>query len=408
MTNLFSPTTGQTILIVDDNPENLLVLGSLLRSSYRVKTVTSSAHALRVVAAAPQPDLLLLDICMPDMDGYAVLFHLRNDPATRDIPVIFVTAMDAPDEESYGLDLGAVDYITKPINPAIVRARVRTQLDLKLARDRLKDQNAYLEAEVTRRLQEKQMIQDVSIQALASLAEMRDTDTGNHIRRTQAYVHVLARQVQTHPRFAAVLTDQMIAVIVKSAPLHDIGKVGIPDSILLKPGKLTADEWELMKTHSRIGSDAIRMAWQGALNNLDIAQTSMPERSEIPPLFLQVAMEIAHWHHEKWDGSGYPDGLVGEAIPVSARLMALADVFDGLISRRVYKEPFPLDRVVQMIMDGRGIHFDPDIVDAFLNVRAEFEAIAAHYADSDADIHAKRAVVQGPSLISGVLHSGED
>jgi putative two-component system response regulator len=369
----------QTVLVVDDTPENLIVLGELLQPYYRVRVANSGPRALRIAASDPKPDLVLLDVMMPEMDGCAVLGRLRDDPATRDIPVIFVTAMDTVEDEQRGFDLGAVDYITKPLRPAIVLARVRAHLELKQARDWLRDQNAFLEAEVARRLGENLLIQEVSIHSLARLAETRDPETGNHLRRTQEYVRTLARQLQPHPRFAAFLSDRNIDLVARSAPLHDIGKVGIPDHILLKPGKLTPEEWEIMKTHAQLGSEAIEQAERDA---------------ERPVEFLALAKEITRWHHEKWDGSGYPDGLAGDAIPVSARLMALADVFDALICRRVYKPSMPFAQARDIIVAERGRHFDPDMVDAFLAVFDEFETIAERYGDSDESLIAKLAKIQ--------------
>ncbi len=361
-----SEITLQTILIVDDSPENLTVLNELLQPTYRVLVATSGRKALRIAVTPPYPDLIMLDVMMPGMDGYQVFEHLRADPSTRDIPVIFVTAMDSTEAELHGLDVGAVDYITKPIVPPIVLARVHTQLELKQARDWLRDENSYLEAEIAKRMAENELIQEVSIRALAHLAETRDPETGNHILRTQGYVQLLAQKLQSHPLFAATLSDRYIQLLARSAPLHDIGKVGIPDAILQKPGKLMPEEWEIMKTHARLGAVAIEEAERDV---------------ERPVVFLTLAKEIAHRHHEKWDGSGYPDGLVGEAIPVSARIMALADVFDALISRRVYKEPMPYDEVRSIIAAGRGKHFDPDMVDAFLTHFSAFCDIAERHRD---------------------------
>jgi len=355
-----------TILIVDDTPENLSVLGELLQRSYRVRAANSGRRALQIVRSTPTPDLILLDVMMPEMDGYDVLAELRADPATRHIPVIFVTAMDGTEDEEHGLDCGAVDYITKPIRPAIVQARIRTQLELKRARDILSDQNSYLEAEVARRMSENQLIQQVSIHALARLAETRDPETGNHLRSTQEYVRTLAVALKNHPRFSAFLDDRTIDALAKSAPLHDIGKVGIPDHILLKPDKLTAEEWVIMKTHAELGSKAIAQAEADA---------------EKPVEFLRLAKEIAHYHHEKWDGSGYPTGLAGDLIPISARLMALADVFDALICKRVYKPAFTFENARQIIVEGSGRHFDPDIVDCFVGEYETFRRIAATYAE---------------------------
>jgi putative two-component system response regulator len=400
----------KTILVVDDTPENLAVLGELLRSSYRVRVAPTGARALRVALTDPRPDLILLDVMMPEMDGYEVLRRLRSDPATAHIPVIFVTAMDSTEDEEYGFSLGAVDYITKPIRPAIVLARVRAHLELKQARDWLRNQNAYLESEVERRMHDNQLIQDVSIRALASLAETRDTETGNHIRRTQDYVEILARTMSRDERFAKLLHPAMVRMVVKSAPLHDIGKVGIPDHILLKPGKLSAQEFEIMKTHSRIGGDAIDMAMRGELTDEEYEvlrqhfgagrraeDQAMEEIANIPLSFLSVAKDIALYHHERWDGSGYPECLKGEDIPLAARIMALSDVFDALTSQRIYKPPLPFDESVSMIRAGSGTQFDPDVVAAFLSQLSAFRVIAERYADSDRSLSEKAARIGGKS-----------
>jgi len=357
-----------TILIVDDAPENLAVLNELLQPTYLVRVATSGEKALQIAASNPMPDLIMLDVMMPGMDGYEVFTLLRANPRTCNIPVIFVTAMDSAEAELRGLEVGAVDYITKPITPVLVLARIRTQLELKHARDCLHNQNVFLEAEVARRMGENLLIQEVSIHALAHLAETRDPETGNHLRRTQGYVHALAFFLQDHPRFSDFLTPANIEILAKSAPLHDIGKVGIPDHILLKPGKLTPEEWRIMKTHAEIGSKAIEMA----------------ERDTTRPVeFLTLAKEIAHWHHERWDGGGYPDGLKGEAIPISARLMTLADVFDALINRRVYKDAMPFSEAHDIIVAESGRQFDPDVVTAFRSLFNGFQAIAARYSDSE-------------------------
>jgi putative two-component system response regulator len=364
------PTCNQnTILIVDDAIENLTVLNALLSPYFQVKVATSGEKALHIASAVPHPDLILLDVMMPGMDGYQVFQRLRADPATHDIPVIFVTAMDSREAELHGLDAGAVDYITKPVVPAIVLARVRTQLELKQARDWLANKNTLLEAEVARRMLENELTQEVSIRALAHLAETRDPETGNHILRTQSYVHELALRLRNHPRFADTLNTRYIDLLHRSAPLHDIGKVGIPDLILPKPGPLTPEEWRVMKTHARLGAEAIEQAERDAAR---------------PVAFLGLAKEIAHWHHEKWDGSGYPDGLAGDAIPVSARLMAVADVFDALISTRVYKPPMPLSEARDIIAAGRGVHFDPDVAEVFLQGFDDFAGIASHHVDPPA------------------------
>jgi putative two-component system response regulator len=363
------PMDVATILIVDDEPTNLYLLTSLLRPEYMVRAANSGESALLAATSEPRPDLVLLDVMMPGMDGYVVLTKLRENPATRDIPVVFVTALAETADEERGLQLGAADYLAKPINPSLVLARVRTQLEAKQARDWLKDRNASLEAEVARRMAENDLTQIVSIRALAHLAETRDPETGNHIHRTQNYVRLLASRLRQHPRFSGFLTPRNIDLLTKSAPLHDIGKVGIPDSVLLKPGALTPEEWAIMKTHAKLGSDAIEQA------EIDV---------EKPVAFLVLAKEIAHWHHEKWNGSGYPDGLIGDAIPISARLMAVADVFDALISPRVYKPGMSFDKARDIIAAERGKHFDPDMVDVFLAGFDDFVAIAQQYQEDSA------------------------
>ncbi|MES2612284.1 MAG: two-component system response regulator [Pseudomonadota bacterium] len=362
------------ILAVDDSSDNLWVLSGLLKDLYRVKLAGSGEKALQIARSSPAPDLILLDVMMPGMSGHEVCRQLKEAPATRDIPIIFLTAMTGTEDEKVGLALGAVDFITKPINPPIVLARVATQLQAKAGADFLRDQNQFLQTEVQKRTRELAAIQDVTILAMASLAETRDNETGNHIRRTQHYVRALATALKTHPRFSSALSDHVIDMLYKSAPLHDIGKVGIPDRILLKPGRFEPHEFEVMKTHTTLGRDAIQHA---------------EDQLGMPVEFLQYAKEIAYGHQEKWDGSGYPQGLAGEAIPLSARIMAVADVYDALISRRVYKEGMPHAKAVDIMREGRGSHFDPDILDAFLGMLDEFQRIAQKFADSDADMAEK-------------------
>ncbi len=355
-----------TILIVDDAPENIAVMTALLKGEYRIKAATSGEKAIELARAGSDVDLILLDVVMPGMDGHEVCRRLKEDRRTEGIPVIFLTARANTDDEQRGFQLGAVDYITKPVSPPIVRARLRTHLQLKNVRDFLADKSAFLESEVERRTREVHQVQDVTMVAMGSLAETRDNETGNHIRRTQHYVRTLATGMKDLPRFREFLTPQTIDLLAKSAPLHDIGKVGIPDRILLKPGKLDTDEFSVMKTHTTIGRDAI------------LASEKMLDASTS---FLRRARETACYHHEKWDGSGYPAGLKGDDIPVSARLMAVADVYDALISKRVYKEAFPEEKAVSIIREGAGTHFDPDAVSAFLQVRDRFQEVAREYAD---------------------------
>ncbi|HWV16771.1 MAG TPA: two-component system response regulator [Cellvibrio sp.] len=374
------------ILVVDDTPDNLTLMSGLLKDNYRVKVANSGDRALKICQGEILPDLILLDIMMPEMDGYEVCRRLKADNKTRDIPIIFLTAKSEVVDETHGFELGASDYITKPISPPIVLARIETHLTIKRVQDFLKDKNAFLASEVSKRTAEVMAIQDVTINAMASLAETRDNETGNHIRRTQRYVQVLAEKLRFNPRFAHFLNnDKTIELLFKSAPLHDIGKVGIPDRILLKPGRFEPQEFEIMKTHTTLGRDAILQAEK----DLEI---------EMP--FLKLAKEIAYSHQEKWDGSGYPEGLSGDDIPISARLMAVADVYDALISRRVYKEPMRHEEAVEIIKDGRGTHFDPDMVDAFLALSDEFKQIAATYTDSDEVMDKKADYIE--KAISGM------
>ncbi len=366
------------ILIVDDEPLNLSVLSQQLKPFFQVRACKSGDQAIRAANSEPRPDLILLDVMMPGMNGYAVLDRLKKEENTRDIPVIFISALNEEVDEENGLRLGAVDYISKPIRPAIMLARVRTHLKIKQSRDQLKKQNFGLEAEGMRRTNENLLIQNVSLNVLLELAETRDTDTGNHISRTQAYVETLARKLQTHPGFVSDLEESSLTRIVKAAPLYDIGKIGIPDTILLKPGKLTTEEFEIMKTHCRIGGDALRRAMNKALfTNIGQTDDAKPESLAV----LRVARVIASSHHEKWDGTGYPEGLAGNAIPLPARLMALADVYDALTSSRIYKSRWSPEKAAEYIQLQKGKHFDPAVVEAFESSQKAFENILRLLAD---------------------------
>ncbi|CAB1081796.1 Response regulator c-di-GMP phosphodiesterase, RpfG family [Olavius algarvensis Delta 1 endosymbiont] len=354
------PEIEDKVLMVDDNTTNLQLLHETLDGlGYKLLIAKNGPTALSIARKA-HPSLILLDIMMPEMDGYEVCRRLKADKNTSHIPVIFITALADDEDEAKGLGLGAVDYITKPINPELVRARVHNHLELKRHRDHLE----MLVAERTRRLA---LTQAVTIESLATLAEYRDPETGGHIKRTQNYVKALAVHLKDHQRFRAQLDDEAIDLLYMSAPLHDLGKVGVRDDVLLKPGRLTDDEFDEMKKHTIYGEEALR-----------ITQQKLGEDS-----FLQYARDIAYTHQEKWDGSGYPRGLKGDEIPASGRLMALADVYDALISKRVYKPPFSHEKAVEIIVEGKGRHFDPDIVDAFLELENTFRNIALTFADYD-------------------------
>jgi putative two-component system response regulator len=363
-----------TILIVDDTPDNIMLLSRLLKDRYNTKVANNGSLALQIAQSTPGLDLILLDVMMPGLDGYETCRQLKANPVTADIPVIFLTAKNQVEDEAMGLSLGAVDYIAKPISPPILFARVATQLTLLDARRQLQAHNENLEKLVQDRTAQLALMQEAIIMAMGTLAETRDnaavTKGDHHIRRTQHYVRALARHLQHHPRFAADLTDENIELLYRSVPLHDIGKVGIPDRILLKPGVLDREEFEVMKLHAVYGRDTIMLVEKhiGGTNG-----------------FLMFAREIAHSHQEKWDGSGYPDRLAGEQIPLSARLMAVADVYDALISRRVYKPPFTHQQALDVMRKGRGTHFDPDVLDAFFEIEDRFAAIAATYRDAAGD-----------------------
>ncbi len=364
----------ETVLVVDNAPHNLLLMNNLLKETYRVKVANTGEQVLKVVRSNEPPDLILLDLGMPGIDSYELCRQLKQDQRTRAVPIIFVTDKAHAEGERLGLAAGAADYLSKPISAPLALARIKTQLNLRAMADFLHSKADFLEREVNERMREIVMVQDVTILAMASLSEMRDSDTGNHIRRTQNYVKTLAEQLKNHPRFADFLTPQNIDSLFRSAPLHDIGKVCIPDRILLKPGRLTATEFNFIKRHTTLGAAAILQAEQSL---------------GAQPKFLKMVKEIILSHQEKWDGSGYPEGLSGEQIPISARLMAVADVYDALISRRVYKDAMPHEKAVAIIIEGQGRHFDPDVVDAFIERQSEFAFIARTYVDTPRDLAAK-------------------
>jgi cyclic di-GMP phosphodiesterase len=369
------------IVIVDDQPDNRLVLEDLLEGHYAVHTEEDGYHALDYLENGGPADLILLDVMMPRMDGFESCRRIKANPRLQDIPVLFLTSLDGAADEERGLALGAEDFIHKPFSPSVVLARVRNHLKLAQASHLLRGRNEELARLVAQRTAEilhqseelvrsKQAViaaQGATITAFLSLAEARDNETGNHIRRTQSYVRALAERLRHHPRFSRQLSDETISLLYKSAPLHDLGKVAIPDAVLLKPGKLTPEEWEVMKLHTLHGYNAIVQA------EVELGGTQAD--------FLRYAREIAHSHHEKWDGSGYPQGLAGDAIPFSARLMAVADVYDALISKRVYKPAFPHEQAVAIIAEGRGSHFDPDVADAMLDIADTFREIARRFSD---------------------------
>lgn len=353
-----------TVLVVDDAPDNLMLIKMLLQSKYRVKLASSGEVALRAAEQLPLPELILLDVMMPEMDGYQVCRSLKSNPLTAEIPVLFLTARNQLEDQRRGFQEGALDYITKPIDPAALQARVATHLQLKYLRDQLRTKTQDIEKIVDARTAEIEKIQDATILAVAAMVETGDSETTHHLRRTQHYVAALARQLQKLPRYAQELSDSNIHTIFKAVPLHDIGKIGSHDPSLRNPGKLSPEEIKLMQQHTIFGRDSIL----GVEHFLGVSNP-----------FLHYAQEICYSHQERYDGSGYPEGLKGDAIPLSARLMAVADVYDALISRRSYKAAYSHTEAIHILCAGRGEQFDPQIIDALIQIQDEFEGIVKQY-----------------------------
>ena len=353
-------TPRAKILVVDDTKTNIEVLEGILSTEYDVYVALNGKKAL-FLAEKVHPDLILLDVMMPEMDGYETLRQMRNNEALKHIPVFFLTAKSDSQSEQIGLDLGAVDYIAKPFTPQLVLLRIKNQLDYKRQRDHLHElvdeKTAYLRKTLK-----------VLLTSLGALAEYRDTETGEHIKRTQLLVQKLAERLMAHPNFRESIPNRdYIEYYATAAPLHDIGKVGIPDEVLHKPARLTDEERKIMSEHPQKG--------------FDVLVNATLELNDDP--LVKIAAEIILNHHERWDGKGYPNGVSGNDIPVGARLMSVADVYDALVSRRPYKEPFPHDVAVQEIVKGKGTQFDPDVVDAFLQLADELPEIYEKFKDSE-------------------------
>jgi putative two-component system response regulator len=348
---------------------------ALLMDGYDVKLPQDMAQLMQTLSTPSSlPSLILLTSQMPGTDRTEIITQLKRNPKTWNIPVVIFGWQKTEEDELLAFEQGATDFFELPMPSNIFRARIRARLAQNGTHQMVQMVSDQLEAALSLQTAEMNKVKDVTIMAMTALAQTRDAETGNHICRTQHYVRALSLALRTHPRFRHFLTTQNIDILFKSAPLHDLGKIGIPDRILLKPGKFNADEMEIMKTHTTLGRDAI-----------EYAESLLGHGRG----FLSVAKEIAYSHQEKWDGSGYPQGLAGDAIPVSARLMAVADVYDAVISRRVYKPGMPHEKAVKIILIGKGRHFDPDIVDAFLSIVDEFKAISVRFADTDLDIQEK-------------------
>lgn len=352
----------RTIMIVDDTEMNIDILVEALQDDYELIVAIDGLEAIELLEDQ-KPDLILLDIMIPEIDGYEVLKRIKDKPKLKHIPVILLSAITDSNSKTKGFSLGAVDYVTKPFEIVEVKARVKTQLRLEEARLALESQKLILEEKVRERTRLIERTNSATIYCLAALAETRDPETGQHIKRTQEYVRELALELRNNEEYKDILTDEYIDLLYKSAPLHDIGKVGVRDSILLKPGKLTPEEFEEMKMHTIYGGESLMVGIK------ELGEDS----------FLTVAKEIALTHHEKWDGSGYPKGLSKKDIPISGRLMALSDVYDALISKRVYKGALTHEEAKNIILNGRGTHFDPDIVDAFVRIESKFIEIMERF-----------------------------
>ncbi|MEE9101595.1 MULTISPECIES: two-component system response regulator [Pseudomonas] len=368
MDSMLDRPEQELILVVDDQPDNLMLMSELLMDRYQVRVASSGAKALRLVQSDPRPDLVLLDIMMPEMDGYEVCRQLKGDPATRDIPVIFLTGMVNAADEQKGLDLGAVDYITKPISPPVTLARIRAHLNLKANADFLRDKSEYLELEVRRRARELQAIQDATLEAMATLCDLRDNAHSQHLVRIEHYMRLLGSTLALRNEFSNELSVENIELLARSAQLHDIGKVAVPDRILHHPGQLDEADQAIMQSHTTVGHDALAAA---------------ERKLGYPADFLRYAKEIAHSHHERWDGTGYPEGLSGERIPMAARMLTLIDCYDEMTSRHAYRTSLGPDEAAAKIKAGAGSQFDPRMVEAFSEAAEGFASIALRYADSD-------------------------
>jgi putative two-component system response regulator len=364
------PPSRPTVLVADDTPANLMLLAGVLSPHWRVQLAPTGSKALEL-AWRQTPDVIVLDVMMPGMDGYEVCRQLKAHPATRDVPVLFLTALTQPADEARGFECGGADFIHKPFNPSTVLARVGTQIEARAWRQQLHRRNEWLQQELQARLVDVDRLREATLHVMISFAEFRDESTGHHVRRTQEYVRVLLEWLSERATPGLdpdlPLNTVQIDLIARSAPLHDIGKVAIPDGILLKPGRLNDEEMRVMKTHALQGWEMLRRA--------------SDRMGPAGDRYLHYGMQIARHHHERWDGQGYPDGLRGKAIPLSARVMAVADVYDALISRRPYKEPMSHEAALALVQQGSGGHFDPAVVQALLARQDAVRHIAERWCD---------------------------
>lgn len=348
-----------TIMVVDDTPANLRMIDEMLRGlGYRVVAFPKGELAVKAAHRNP-PDLILLDIRMPEMDGYEVCRQIKVNSQLQDIPIIFISALRETMDMVKAFQVGGVDYVTKPFRFEEVHARVETHLKIRRMQKELEKHNLHLQELVEEQVREISEAQMAMIFALAKLAESRDDDTGKHLERVQSYCRLIAEALIENRHYPNRLDRRFAKNIFYASPLHDIGKVGISDNILLKPGKLTAEEYEIMKTHTLIGA-----------RTLEAVREKYPNND-----FINMGIEIARWHNEKWDGSGYPDGLSGEKIPLSARIMTIADVYDALRSKRCYKPAYSHEKATEIMQKDAGTHFDPLLVEIYMSLENQFEEI---------------------------------
>lgn len=353
---------AEKILIVDDSKVDVIMIQSIL-NDYDLTVAYDGLEALSILEKDPHIDLMILDLNMPNMNGFEVLEIMGRVPQYKKIVTLILTNSDELENEIRGLELGAVDYIRKPLNLESLRKRIEIHVQLKNVSSQLEENNAMLETTVQKRTEELILTRNITIHALIGLLEARDLESSNHTKRTQLMIEALCEQLRKHPKLAHLLTDQYVKEIIETAPLHDIGKVGIPDKILLKPGRLNPEEYKIMQQHVNFGIDALQYEIQ------DI---------EVPD-FIKTALGCIGGHHEKYDGSGYPLGLKGEAIPLPGRLMAIVDVYDAIISKRVYKDALRHEVALDYIREQKGIHFDPDLVEAFLEIEDKIQQIVLDF-----------------------------
>jgi cyclic di-GMP phosphodiesterase len=361
-----------SILIADDNLVNQELLKDVVVSLGHIPTVVNNGHDVIKHIEKDMPDMILLDLMMPKMNGFQVLKVLKSKGLLDELPVIIITSVDKLESIAACIRIGAKDYLVKPFDRVLLQARIQASIERKQTLKRLEqyydlitDFNEILEQRVKKQVEEISQSHFETIFAMSKLAESRDTDTGEHLERIRAYCKLICRVLQKYTKFKFEITDQYIESIYIASPLHDIGKIGTPDNILLKEGKLTDEEFEHMKEHTTIGANTLREVHQQHPNNL----------------FIRIGIEIAESHHEKWDGSGYPNGHKKKDIPLSARILALADVYDALTAKRCYKPAFSHEKSTAIIVEGREKHFDPDVVDAFLKCESTFHEIKNRYRD---------------------------